>query len=94
MKTGMTHSESAKKKAVMVQVDDYFKTCLMYSPVTKELLAEAKKTIRKIVRFEFPAKEYKSIVEVYIVGSALHVMIGFRRFDHGEFTILNASVAW
>lgn len=92
MKTNMKHSESAKKKAIMAQVDDYFKTCLMYSSVTKELLAEAKKTIREIVRFEFPAKEYKTIIEVYTVGDTLHAMIGFRRFDRSEFTILNAAV--
>lgn len=62
------------------------------SSCDKRLLAEAKKTIRKIVRLEFPAKVYQTIVEVYMVSDVLHAMVGFRRFDRGEFTILNASI--
>lgn len=35
MKNSVKCSESAMKKAVMAQIDDFFKTCLVYHPATK-----------------------------------------------------------
>ena len=74
------------------ELDTYIRTSVMHESGTKENLKKFKKEITEIVKSHFPTKTHQTFVELWVVDSDFHCLIGFRRFDAPKFGFINCKV--
>lgn len=77
---------------IKTELDTFIRTNVMYETPSKEWLKDVKSEITKIVNAHFQKKYYQTFVEVYVVGSEFHCLIGFRQMEKDKFCFINCSV--